>query len=71
MTSPTIADAHDWPTLLDRYGDRVQYSVFVVQIRPAKMVRLLEDIYITIDTRLDSVLICDLGRAEKSASTPE
>ena len=29
------------------------------------MVRLLEDIYITIDTRLDSVLICDLGRAEK------
>jgi CRISPR-associated protein Cas2 len=51
--------------LLERYGDRVQYSVFVVQIRPAKMVRLLEDIYITIDTRLDSVLICDLGRAEK------
>ena len=33
--------------LLERYGDRVQYSVFVVQIRPVKMVRLLEDIYIT------------------------
>ena len=51
--------------LLERYGDRVQYSVFVVQIRPAKMVRLLETIYVTIDTRRDSVLICDLRHAEK------
>ena len=65
MTSPTIADARDLAKLLERYGDRVQYSVFVVQIRPAKMVRLLETIYVTIDTRRDSVLICDLGHAEK------
>lgn len=46
---------------LQEYGDRVQYSVFVVDIRPARLVRLrtlLEDL---IDEQADSVLLCDLG----------
>lgn len=51
--------------LLERYGDRIQYSVFVAQIRPAKVVRLLSEIYDVIDARVDSVLLCDLGLAEK------
>ncbi len=46
---------------LEGYGDRVQYSVFVVDARPARLVRLrcrLEDL---LDTRCDSVLLCDMG----------
>lgn len=53
--------------VLERYGDRIQYSVFVLQIRPAKMVRLLQEIYDAIHTRDDSVLVCDLGLAQKRA----
>lgn len=48
---------------LQEYGDRVQYSVFVVDVRPARLVRLrtlLEDL---IDVHADSVLLCDLGPA--------
>lgn len=51
--------------VFERYGDRIQYSVFVVQIRPAKMVRLLQEIYDVIYPKTDSVLVCDLGLAEK------
>lgn len=46
---------------LQEYGDRVQYSVFVVDVRPARLVRLrtlLEDL---LDESADSVLLCDLG----------
>lgn len=46
---------------LREFGDRVQYSVFVVDVRPARLVRLrgmLEDL---IDNHVDSVLLCDLG----------
>ena len=46
---------------LQEFGDRVQYSVFVVDVRPAKLVRLrtmLEDLILE---SADSVLLCDLG----------
>jgi len=43
------------------YGDRIQYSVFVVDARPAKLVRLKAAIVRLIDLGTDSVLICDLG----------
>ncbi len=52
-----------------KYGDRVQYSVFVVDVKPAKLVTLrgtLERIAHPLD---DSILLCDLGAsagAEKS-----
>lgn len=46
---------------LQTYGDRVQYSVFVVDVRPARLVRLRARLEELIDTRLDSVLLCDLG----------
>ena len=48
-------------TRLSGYGDRVQFSVFVVDGRPAKMVRLRMTLLKIIDPDIDSVLICDLG----------
>lgn len=44
-----------------RYGDRVQYSVFIVDCSPAKLVRLKDAIEKLIVSREDSVLFCDLG----------
>lgn len=46
---------------LDSYGDRVQYSVFLVDAKPAKLMRLRAAVTAQIDFRTDSVLICDLG----------
>lgn len=46
---------------LQTYGDRVQYSVFVVDVRPARLVRLRSEIESLIETDEDSVLLCDLG----------
>ena len=46
---------------LDHYGDRIQYSVFQFDLSPAKMLRLKTKILNLIDTRDDSILICDLG----------
>lgn len=48
-------------TKLSSYGDRIQYSVFVVDGRPAKLVRLRLALSRMIDEAADSVLICDLG----------
>lgn len=48
-------------TCLQAYGDRVQYSVFVVDIRPARLVRLRTKLEQLIDVKADSVLLCDLG----------
>ena len=48
-------------TKLSSYGDRVQFSVFVVDGRPAKLVRLRAALAKVIDLEVDSVLICDLG----------
>ncbi len=46
---------------LSGYGDRIQYSVFVIDGRPAKLVRLRAALVRLIDDASDSVLICDLG----------
>lgn len=47
--------------LLERYGDRVQYSVFVVESSPARFLRLRADLNANILPDDDSVLWCDLG----------
>jgi CRISPR-associated protein Cas2 len=47
--------------LLESFGDRVQYSVFLVDTKPAKMLRLRATITGKIDLSTDSLLICDLG----------
>lgn len=50
--------------VLERYGDRVQYSVFVVECSTARLVRLRTRIAEVIVKVEDSVLVCDLGVAE-------
>lgn len=47
--------------LLDSYGDRVQYSVFIVDARPAKLIRLRAGLAAIMDPLQDSVLFADLG----------
>lgn len=44
-----------------QYGDRVQYSVFVVDATPAALNRLLRQLEALMDSAADSVLVCDLG----------
>ncbi|MDR2566017.1 MAG: CRISPR-associated endonuclease Cas2 [Bifidobacteriaceae bacterium] len=46
---------------LQTYGDRVQYSVFVVDAKPAALVRLKVAVGAEINLEEDSVLLCDLG----------
>lgn len=46
---------------LETFGDRVQYSVFVVDVRPAKLVRLRTRLEALMDRDADSILVADLG----------
>jgi len=46
---------------LESYGDRIQYSVFVVDVKPARLVRLRSDLRTLIIPSEDSILLCDLG----------
>lgn len=48
--------------ILSTYGDRIQYSVFVVDISPARLLRLKDEANAKIDSNEDSILFCDLGR---------
>lgn len=47
--------------VLEGYGDRVQYSVFVVDCAPARLRRLKDEVEDVIALAEDSVLFCDLG----------
>jgi len=47
--------------LLLSYGDRLQYSVFVTDLIPARLVRLRGEVSNLILRNEDSVLVCDLG----------
>lgn len=49
--------------VLGAYGDRVQYSVFVVDATPVRIARLRRAVEKAIMLSEDSVLICDLGAA--------
>ncbi|WP_199912529.1 MULTISPECIES: CRISPR-associated endonuclease Cas2 [unclassified Actinomyces] len=44
-----------------KYGDRIQYSVFVVDATPAKLLRMRAELDEVIDPDEDSVLLCDVG----------
>lgn len=48
--------------VLGKYGDRIQYSVFVVDISPAKLLGLRDEASAIINRNEDSILFCDLGR---------
>lgn len=47
--------------VLESYGDRIQYSVFIVDAKRAKMLRLKAALRSHMNVASDSVLICDLG----------
>ncbi len=49
---------------LQSYGERIQYSVFVVDGRPAQFIRLRLAVSKLIDPDTDRVLFCDLGPAQ-------
>lgn len=46
---------------LQRYGDRVQFSVFMCELGPVRFLRLNEGIKKMISELEDSILVCDLG----------
>jgi CRISPR-associated protein Cas2 len=53
---------------LQSHGDRVQYSVFVVDAKAADLVRLNATLQTLIDMTTDRVLFCDLGPASSARS---
>lgn len=55
--------------VLETYGDRVQYSVFVVDCSPAALLRLKSEVDDLIDNGEDSILFCDLGLVSQLADT--
>lgn len=48
-------------TLLKHYGKRLQYSVFLVESRPAKLITIRDSLAEIMNTRQDTTVICDLG----------
>lgn len=46
---------------LEAFGDRIQYSVFIIDTKPARMIRLKVRATGQMDLAIDSLLICDLG----------
>lgn len=46
---------------LESYGDRIQYSVFIVDAKPAKLLRMRLRVQEQLDLVTDSMLVCDLG----------
>lgn len=50
--------------VLQRYGDRIQYSVFVVDASPGRVVRLRRELEAMMAANEDSVLMCDLGERQ-------
>ncbi len=54
---------------LQSYGDRVQFSVFVVDVRAARFQRLRGALVQLIEPDEDSVLFCDMGPLAVSLDT--
>ena len=52
--------------ILRRYGERLQYSVFFLRIRPAKMRVVQNLIEVEIDGSTDSIVVCFLGKEEQA-----
>jgi len=52
---------------LQGYGQRVQYSVFIVDGRPSDFVRLRSSLNAVIDVSVDRILFCELGARDGAA----
>lgn len=53
--------------ICERYGDRVQYSDFVVDLSPARVIRLQAELTERMVAGEDSILLCDLGPLRDAA----
>lgn len=51
---------------LQEHGERLQYSVFAVDGRPATFVRLKRELATLIDPAADTIMLCDLGPRERA-----
>ncbi|MDF7663614.1 CRISPR-associated endonuclease Cas2 [Bifidobacterium sp. ESL0763] len=49
---------------LQSYGERLQYSVFLVETRPAKMFQLQQELEDLMASGQDSIVICLLGTVD-------
>ncbi|MFV2064151.1 MAG: CRISPR-associated endonuclease Cas2 [Chloroflexota bacterium] len=52
---------------LESYGDRVQFSVFLVEVKPARFVRLRASLERLLQVEDDSLLIVDTGPTRGNA----
>ncbi len=52
---------------LQEHGERLQYSVFLVDGRPATFIRLRAALLALIDPTVDTVMFCDLGARDTAA----
>lgn len=53
---------------LSAHGDRLQFSVFIVDCRPARLIRVRAQLAKLIDPKEDSVLLCDLGPSDRATT---
>jgi CRISPR-associated protein Cas2 len=53
---------------LQEHGARIQYSVFLVDGRPASFVRLRARLEAMVDASTDAILFCDLGPRDGAAA---
>jgi CRISPR-associated protein Cas2 len=54
---------------LSAHGDRVQYSVFIMDCRPARLIRICAQLATFINPAEDSILLCDLGSPDRAHDT--
>ncbi|MGQ0765412.1 MAG: CRISPR-associated endonuclease Cas2 [Gemmatimonadota bacterium] len=52
-------------TLLEGYGDHVQFSVFIADLTAPELVKLRTGLLVLMNEREDQVLIVDLGRESR------
>lgn len=55
--------------VLQSFGDRIQFSVFLIDVTDAQEVRMRARVSAEIDARVDSVLFCKLGPTASTGST--
>lgn len=52
--------------ILQTCGERLQYSVFLLEVRPSKMLKVRQEIEFEIDSNDDSVIVCTLGASSQA-----
>lgn len=56
---------------LQSYGERIQYSLFYFEIRPARLLQIRKKVENEIDCMEDSVLVVNLGKVEQADDAME